>query len=104
MIKFLSSVENLNSFFEWSSVVLLALTFIAGAGTVITSRIVNRRQAATILGLQTAASEAKAAQQHVEIDLAKAREAQAKAESESQLSLLRLNRFVREPRTVDHKK
>src|SRR5207245_858614 len=60
MMKLLSSVETLNSFFEWSSVGLLALTFIAGAGTVITSRIVNRRQASTILALQKSASDAKA--------------------------------------------
>ena len=82
MIKFLSSVESLKSFFEWSSVGLLALTFVAGAGVVITSRIVNKRQEETIIGLQKSASDAKTAQQQVEISLADAKTKQADAEKE----------------------
>jgi hypothetical protein len=39
-MKLLSSVESWNSLFEWGSVGLVALTFVAGAGTLITSRIV----------------------------------------------------------------
>src|SRR5438105_1141197 len=82
MIKLLSSVESLKSFFEWSSVGLLALTFIAGAGVVITSRIVNKRQEETIIELQKSASDAKSAQQQVEISLADSKTKQAEAEKE----------------------
>ena len=77
MMKLLSSVESWNAFFEWASVVLVAFTVVAGAGTVITSRAVNKRQAQTILDLQKAASNAKASQQRVEIDLSKALTKQA---------------------------
>ena len=51
MMKLLVSVESFHSLFEWSSVLLLALTFVAAAGTVITSRIINQKQAEKILSL-----------------------------------------------------
>jgi hypothetical protein len=98
MTKLLSSVENLKSVFEWSSVSLLALTFVAGAGVVITSRIVNKRQEETIIGLQTSASDAKAAQQKVEIDLGNTQKEVAdarKKQAEAEADLVRLNEAVK---------
>jgi hypothetical protein len=102
------SVEALKSLFDVLAVVLLGLTFVAGAGVLITGNIINRRQseqlktfdsdmtkaksdlaaqeerAATaegkIAGLQKDASDAKASQQNVEIALESQREKTAKAE------------------------
>ena len=93
-------MENWKSVFEWSSVVLLAFTFLAGAGVVFTSSIVNKRQAQTILGLKKDASDAKKAQQEVEISLADAKTKQAEAEK----SLLELQQLIHEPRTLDETK
>jgi len=53
-MKFLSSVESWHSVFEWLSIILVAGTVIAGAGAIITSRIINKRQAEKILGLERA--------------------------------------------------
>jgi hypothetical protein len=80
MIKLLSSVESVHSLFEWAGVLLLAFTFVAGFGIVITSRIINRKQAQTILELSNAANESKEAQQKVEVQLAESRTKQAEAE------------------------
>jgi|SRR5438067_2482315 len=89
-MKILSSLESLNSLFEWSSVLLLGLTFIAGAGTIVTSRILNQRQSKTILRLETAASQARTAQQRVQIELGETQKEVAgaktkQAEAERQL-------------------
>jgi len=103
-------VESLKTFFEVGGVILLALTFIFGAGAWRTGKIVNERQseklrtfdvnltaaktsleaqterAATaegkIAGLQRSASEALIAQQRVQTDLAAQRERAAIAERE----------------------
>jgi hypothetical protein len=85
-MKFLSSVESWHSFFEWSSVALVALTVVAGAGALITARIVNDRQTEKIRNL--------------DIDVANARTKQAEAER----SLLDLQRLIREPRTIDEQR
>src|SRR5271169_5883678 len=91
------SLELLKSIFEYGGVILLFLTFIFGAGVVITTNQINDRQAGElrefskkltdaqtelekqkeraaiadgkVAGLQTAASDAKTAQQRVEIEL-----------------------------------
>ncbi len=83
-------IETWKSLFEWSSVGLLALTFVAGAGTLITTQIINRRQAAVILDLEKSAADAKAVQQKVEIELAKAKTKQAEAEK----ALLELQNLI----------
>ena len=80
-MKFLCSIESLNSFFEWASVGLVALTFVAGAGTVITSRIVRDRQAEKIKRLGKDVAEAQTAQKRVETELATAKAKQAEAEN-----------------------
>ncbi len=90
-------IETWKSLFEWSSVGLLALTFVAGAGTLITTQIINRRQAAVILDLEKSAADAKAVQQKVEIELAKAKTKQAEAEK----ALLELQNLIREPRALN---
>jgi hypothetical protein len=84
-MKFLSSVEAWHSIFEWSSIGLVALTVVAGAGALITARIVNNRQTERIRNL--------------DIDVANARTKQAEAEK----SLLELQRLIQEPRTIDRK-
>jgi hypothetical protein len=85
-MKFLSSIESWHSFFEWSSVALVALTVVAGAGALITARIVNDRQIEKIRNL--------------DIDVANARTKQAGAEK----SLLELQQLVREPRAIDEQR
>jgi hypothetical protein len=85
-MKFLSSVESWHSLFEWSSVALVALTVVAGAGALITARIVNDRQTEKIRNL--------------DIDVAGARTKQAEAEK----SLLELQQLVREPRAIDEQR
>jgi hypothetical protein len=58
-MKFLSSIESWKSFFEWSSVVLVAGTVIAGAGAVITGRVTNERQKVVLRGLDKGILEAR---------------------------------------------
>jgi len=79
-MKFLSSVESWNSLFEWASVGLVALTFVAGAGTLITSRIIRDRQAEKIGRLGKDVTDAQTTQKRVETDLAQAKTGQAEAE------------------------
>jgi hypothetical protein len=102
------SVEGLKSVFDVLTVVVLFLAFLFGAGVLITGNIINKRQAeqlrqfdkdvteaktelgkqqtraaeadAKVAGLQTEATNAKAVQQRVEIDLAKQQQLTAKAE------------------------
>jgi outer membrane protein TolC len=97
------SVEFLKSVFDVAAVVLLFLTFAAGAGVLITGNIINTRQEqklrtfdhdltiaksdlttqiGQVAGLQLDASNAKAAQQQVEIALEQQRERTANAEVE----------------------
>jgi hypothetical protein len=85
-MKLLSSVESWHSFFEWSSVVLVALTVLAGAGALITARIVNDRQTERIRNL--------------DINVANARTKQADAER----SLLELQELIKQPRTIDQQR
>lgn len=50
------SVESWKSFFDWSAVALVGLTFIAGFGALITGRILNDRQAAELANLKLSAA------------------------------------------------
>jgi hypothetical protein len=58
---FPDSYEGWNMFFQIASVILVLLTFAAAAGTVITGRVVNNRQAERILILEKETVEAKRA-------------------------------------------
>jgi|SRR6266480_820564 len=60
-MKFLSSVESLNSFFEWGSLILIAGTVVFGAGAILTSRIIKAKQEASIGEANTKAAEANKA-------------------------------------------
>lgn len=94
------SIEVLKSIFDIATVVLLFLTFLAGAGVLITGNIINDRQATqlqtfdsgltaakTELGKQQErAANADAAQKKVEIELSEQRQKTAEAE----LNLLEL--------------
>ncbi len=114
MISIPVSLELWNRIFEIGGVILLFLTFVFGAGALLTSKRINARQAAELrrfnreltdaqteldkqrvraadaaaklAKLQEDAANAKAAQQKVEIELAKQQERAATAESD----LLRL--------------
>ena len=118
------SVEFWKSICDWAAVVLVGVTFVAGAGALITGGILSRRQDeklrrfsidltsaqtelgkqqeraaiadAKVAGLQKAASDAQSAQQQVATELEAQRERAAKAEA----SLIRLenrqgNRYVK---------
>src|SRR5713101_8111682 len=60
-MKFLSSVESWNSFFEWGSLILVAGTVAFGAGAILTSRIIKAKQEASIGEANTKAAEANKA-------------------------------------------
>ncbi len=125
------SLELWKSIFEYGGVILLFLTFVFGAGVVIATNRINERQAGElrdfnkkltdaqtelekqkerasiadgkVAGLQTAASDAKAAQQRVEKDLAVAQ----KEAADSELALRRYVDLVARsvsPRRIDSKK
>jgi hypothetical protein len=64
---FSMSVESWNSFFQWGSVVLIAVTFVLGAGALMTGNRINARQTARLVTLET--------------DLAKQQERAAEAEA-----------------------
>jgi hypothetical protein len=104
IVNALSSAETLLHIFEGLSIGAGVLTVAALIGIAVTSRTLSRQNKTAFEELkgsvakqQEDASNAKAAQQRVEIDLATARTKQTEAE----LLLLKLQRFVREPRRVD---
>ena len=57
-MKFLSSVETLNSIFEWGSLILIAGTVAVGVGAILTSRTIQAKQEASIAQANTKAAEA----------------------------------------------
>lgn len=112
------SVEALKSLFDVAAVVLLFLTFAAGFGVLITGNIINKRQeeklhkfdldiikaksdlnaqVGQVAILQKDASDAKAAEQTVEIELAKQQEKAAIAEK----SLLALQQTLADRALTD---
>jgi len=121
------TVEGLKTAFDWMAVILLFLTFAAGAGVLITGNIINRRQEdklrtfdsdltsaksalakqqeraanadARVAGLEKDASDAKTAQQQVETELAKQRERTASSEKAASDAALTLAKFM-QPRTL----
>jgi hypothetical protein len=87
------SVENLKSFFDAGAVVLLFVTFVFGAGALITGNVINKRQEEQLRGFdkslteaKTALSEAKAEQQKVETEL----NTQKARAAEAEIQLIRL--------------
>jgi hypothetical protein len=68
------SVEAWKSFFDIAAVVLLGLTFIAGAGVLLTGNVINRRQETKLLQFEGDITRAKS-------DLAKQQERAANADS-----------------------
>ena len=53
------SVEFWNSFFQWGSVALVAVTFVLGAGALWTGNRINERQTARLLVLEADLAKAK---------------------------------------------
>jgi hypothetical protein len=80
------SVEFWNSVFQWGSVLLVAVTFVFGAGALWTSNRINARQTERLVALETALASAKT-------ELAEQQERAAKAEIE--LAALRRNALPR---------
>ena len=80
--KMLLSVETWKSIFDTGAVVLVFITGAFAAGGLITGNRINRKQAEKILQLETVASEARAAQQAIELDLSKQQELTAEAQKE----------------------
>src|SRR5690242_13901961 len=52
------SVEGLKTFFDWGTVVLLGLTFIFGAGALVTGNVLNKRQEKELTQLRKETGEA----------------------------------------------
>lgn len=67
------SVESLKSFFDGATVVLLFLTFVAGAGVLFTGNVINKRQSLQLRDFEKSLTKAKT-------DLATQEERAAKAE------------------------
>ncbi len=121
------TVEGLKTIFDWAAVILLFLTFASGFGVLVTSNIINKRQAeqlrrfdsdltsakielgkqqeraanadARVAGLEKEASDATAAQQRVETELAKQKERTASAEKAASDAALALAK-LKEPRSL----
>jgi hypothetical protein len=121
------SLESWKTAFEIAGVILLGLTFLSGAGVLITSNRLNARQAerlrqfdkdltgaktelgqqqeraakesGKVAGLQKDAADAKTAQQRVETELAKQRERTANAEKAASDAALALANF-KAPRVI----
>ena len=121
------SLEYWKTAFEITGVILLGLTFLSGAGVLITSNRLNARQAerlrqfdkdlteaktelgkqqeraakesGKVAGLQKDAADARTAQQRVETELAKQKERTASAEKAASDAALALARF-RQPRSI----
>ncbi|HVM76340.1 MAG TPA: hypothetical protein VMT75_11895 [Candidatus Saccharimonadales bacterium] len=115
------TVEGLKTIFDWVAVILLFLTFVAGLGALITGNVINKRQESQLRefdqGLTTAkmelgkqqeraanadsrvallektASDAKTAQQKVEIELAAQKERTARAQRDASDAALALAKF-----------
>lgn len=58
-MKFLSSVESLNSLFQWGSLLLVAGTVAFGAGAILTSRLIDSKQKELIARLNKDTAEAR---------------------------------------------
>jgi hypothetical protein len=120
-------IEDWKSLFDLATVVLLGLTFAAGAGVLITGNIINRTQNeklrkfdsdlttaktelgkqqeraanadARVVGLEKSASDAQTAQEQVEKQLEAQKELTARAQKEASDAALALAQF-KEPRTI----
>lgn len=77
------SVEFWKAIFDWGAVVLVGLTFIAGAGALITGRIINDRQSAQLqkMGADLTAAQTELAEQQERAAVAEADIARAQAEA-----------------------
>jgi len=80
MVKlFPSSVEGWNTVFQAISVILIAGTVLAGAGAIITNRIMNRRQAKDLAAANSEAAKASKGVTDANLEIAKAKEGTAQA-------------------------
>jgi hypothetical protein len=96
---FSMSVDLWKSIFDWATIILIALTVFSGAGALITGGIIAKREDATLRQLEASASDAKAAQQKVETELAAQKERTANAEKAASDAALALERF-KQPRSL----
>ena len=92
-MKILSSVESWNSFFEWASVVFVAGTVFAGAGAIVTSRLIKERQEIAIGKANARAAEANEKAAVLNERAAKLENEAAQARLE--LEKMKLTRFER---------
>jgi hypothetical protein len=76
------TLEGLKSFFEYGGVVLLFLTFVFGAGAVITANLVNKRQARELRQFDRDLTDAKTRLADQEAETAREQERAAKAEKD----------------------
>jgi hypothetical protein len=74
-----SSVEGWNTVFQAISVILIAGTVLAGAGAIITNRVMNRRQARDLAAANTEAAKANKGVADAGLEIAKAKEGTAQA-------------------------
>jgi hypothetical protein len=83
------TVEAMKTVFDWSAVILLFLTFVAGAGALITGNIVSERQAGKLrqfdrdmTGTKKDLAEANARAEGFRLDIAKANESAEQARAQ----------------------
>jgi hypothetical protein len=76
---FPSSVETWNTVFQAISVILIAGTVLAGAGAIITNRIMNRRQSKELAAANAEAAKASKGVADANLEIAKAKEGTAQA-------------------------
>ena len=86
------SVDFWKTVFDWASVVLVGLTFIAGAGALITGRILNDRQSMRLQQMNEVLTKA-------ETDLETQKGLTAKAQQEASEAALALAKF-KAPRAI----
>jgi hypothetical protein len=86
------SVDSWKIFFDWVSVVLIALTVVSGAGAVITGRIINDRQAREVAILQKEAVDAKTNYAGLEKEATEAKAKYVLLEKDSAETKIRLSR------------
>src|SRR5438874_8370973 len=73
------SVESWNTLFQAISLILIAGTVLAGAGAIITGRIVSRRQAKELASANAEAAKANKGVADAGLEIAKAKEGTAQA-------------------------
>jgi hypothetical protein len=80
---FSMNVDSWNNFFNWSSVVLVALTVLAGAGALLTGKIISMRQEGAIAAAKAEAAKANERAAAADLNTEKARKESAEASREA---------------------